>query len=202
MSNRRKIRETVLQATYSSLVGDQSREHVLQTIIKPAIPDDAKGLAFAESLFLRTLDQRSRTDDIIRDHTSNWEIDRLAVVDHLILQMAITELLTFPDIPTKVTINEAIEIAKKYSTAKSGRFVNGILDAVLISVSEQNLLDKRGRGLVDQPARKSASRINLSEESPEDTSDDQTGTNDEISDINKKKRVRKQRIKRSDHKGR
>ncbi len=154
MSNRRKIRETVLQALYASIIGDHSPEHVLQTIIKPEFKEDATGLAFAERLYLRSLDYRDEAEEIIKKHISNWEIDRLAMVDRIILQMAITEILSFDDIPTKVTINEAIDIAKKFSTGKSGRFVNGILDAVVNALSQEERLDKRGRGLVDQPGRR------------------------------------------------
>ena len=142
-----------MQAVYALFIGDQSLEHVLQTIVKPEFHDDVFGRDFAERLFLRTVDHRERTDEIIREHIANWEIDRLAMVDHVILQMAITEILTFEDIPTKVTINEAIEIAKKFSTARSGRFVNGILDAVVLSLHKNGELKKEGRGLVDLPAR-------------------------------------------------
>ncbi len=154
MSNRRKIRETVLQALYASQLGDHHPEEVLQTIVNPGLKEDATGLAFAERLFLRSLDNLEQTDTLIRDHIANWDIGRLATVDRIILQMAITEFLTFEDIPTKVTINEAIEIAKNYSTAKSGRFVNGILDAVVDTLRSEDRIDKKGRGLQDTPARK------------------------------------------------
>jgi len=143
-----------MQAMYALSVGELSLEHVLDTIVKPEFREDAFGRDFAERLFLRTSDNRERTEQIIRDHIANWEIERLAMVDRIILQMAITEILTFEDIPTKVTINEAIEIAKKYSTARSGPFVNGILDAVVLTLQNQGELRKEGRGLVDLPARK------------------------------------------------
>ncbi len=142
-----------MQAIYALFIGDQTLEHVLQTIVKPEFHDDTFGRDFAERLFLRTFDHRERSDEIIQGHIANWELDRLAMVDRIILQMAITEILTFEDIPTKVTINEAIEIAKKFSTARSGRFVNGILDAVVLSLHEKGELKKEGRGLVDLPAR-------------------------------------------------
>jgi len=147
-----------MQAMYALSVGELSLEHVLDTVIKPEFREDAFGRDFAERLFLRTSDNRERTEQIIRDHIANWEIERLAMVDRIILQMAITEILTFEDIPTKVTINEAIEIAKKYSTARSGPFVNGILDAVVLTLQNQGELKKEGRGLVDLPARKKKSK--------------------------------------------
>ncbi|TVQ67716.1 MAG: transcription antitermination factor NusB [Balneolaceae bacterium] len=168
MSNRRKIRETVMQAMYALTVGDLSLEHVLDTIVKPEFREDTFGRDFAERLFLRTSDNRERTDQIIRDHIANWEIERLATVDRIILQMAITEILTFEDIPTKVSINEAIEIAKKYSTSRSGPFVNGILDAVVLTLQNEGELKKEGRGLVDIPARKKKSGVKDDEETASD----------------------------------
>lgn len=202
MSNRRKIRENVLQAIYASLVGDHSLEHTLQTIIKPELRDDTKGLAFAESLFLRTMDSREQADEIISRHISNWEINRLALVDRIILEMSIAELMHFDDIPTKVTINEAIDIAKRFSTRESGRFVNGILDAVVASLREDNMLNKKGRGLVDLPAQKSRSEPKYSEDG--DAGDPADGSDNMADDISSGKAhqpirasSKKQRIKRS-----
>lgn len=154
MSNRRKVRETVMKALYSFSIGNLSLEHVLDTIVKPEFRSDGFGRDFAERLFLRSVDNSAYSDKLIRDHIANWEIDRLAAVDRVILQMAITEILTFEDIPTKVTINEGIEIAKKYSTARSAPFVNGILDAVVLTLQTDGVLKKEGRGLVDLPARR------------------------------------------------
>ncbi len=179
-----------MQAIYALTVGNLSLEHVLDTIIKPEFREDAFGRDFAERLFLRTSDNRERTDQIIRDHIANWEIERLATVDRIILQMAITEILTFEDIPTKVSINEAIEIAKKYSTARSGPFVNGILDAVVLSLQNEGLLKKEGRGLVDLPARKKKSGVN---------EDEGAASDDEITagpERDPEKPLKKPRIKR------
>jgi N utilization substance protein B len=86
---------------------------------------------------------------MIKRKAVNWEFSRIAVMDKLILRMALCEFLCFEDIPPKVSIDEAIEIAKKYSTEKSGRFVNGILDAVLNDLRAEGRLRKRGRGLSD-----------------------------------------------------
>jgi transcription antitermination protein NusB len=194
MSNRRKIRETVMQALYAFNVGDLALEHVLETIIKPEFREDAFGRDFAERLFLRSADNRERTEDIIREHIANWEIDRLATVDRIILQMAITEILTFEDIPTKVTINEAIEIAKKFSTSRSGPFVNGILDAVVLTLQKDGVLKKEGRGLVDLPARRKKSTVRDTGDVPgaegEDGEDHEAG----------KKAPKKPRIKRPSQK--
>lgn len=188
MSNRRKIRETVLQAIYASQIGDHNPEHVLQTIIKPELPDDTAGLAFAEQLFLRSIDNRTQADEIITSHIANWEIHRLAHLDRMILQMAITELLSFDDIPTKVTINEAIEIAKKFSTGKSGQFVNGILDAVLMSLSRDNRMNKQGRGLVDLPSRHPHTTEAPDSAGPNNKADDEES---DVPPVRKKKRIKR-----------
>src|SRR5699024_8764957 len=104
---------------------------------------------FSEKLFLLTVDHASGHDKLIQNHIKNWDVSRLAIIDRLILRMAITELLYFEQIPTKVTINEAIELAKDFSTRKSGNFVNGILDAVLSTLKNENKINKKGRGLIE-----------------------------------------------------
>jgi N utilization substance protein B len=108
-----------------------------------------EGVSFANEVILHTTDETKEYDDIIASHIKNWEVSRLATLDKLILRMAITEFIHFEQIPTKVTINEAIELAKSYSTRKSGTFVNGILDAILNDLSEKGRIVKKGRGLIE-----------------------------------------------------
>ena len=150
MNSRRSVRETVLKALYARQLGGHDDEDVIAGIINDAHSDDKEGLEFATKLYLRTVKMADDADEQIRIHVANWELNRLAILDRLILRMAVSELLTFEDIPPKVTINEAIEMAKKYSTGKSGRFVNGILDATLESLESQNRIVKKGRGLIDR----------------------------------------------------
>jgi len=88
-------------------------------------------ILFAQDLVRRSEKLNQVLDVIIKDHVEKWELERIAKLDHIILRMAICEIRFFDDIPPKVTINEAIEIAKKYSTGKSDKFINGVLDAVL-----------------------------------------------------------------------
>lgn len=147
MSNRRVARERVMQALYAhELAGDDVR-HVIDTILKPDL-EDPENLAFAESLFLRTLDFDEEADTLVRAHLQHWDLERVALIDRILLRMAICEFVAFEDIPPKVTINEAIEIAKKYSTPKSGQFINGILDTILLELQQHGRLKKSGRGLV------------------------------------------------------
>lgn len=137
-----------MQALYARDIAGGDVRHFIDTLIRPRLKDDKDNLRFAESLFLRTVDRVDELDEIIGRHAENWDLARIALIDHIILRMAIAELLTFEDIPPKVSINEAIEVAKKYSTSKSGQFINGILDAVLVDLQDRRMLNKSGRGLI------------------------------------------------------
>ena len=148
MSSRREVRERVMQALYAYEQGGGSPEHIIKHIIRPGLEDDETSLRFSQRLFLRAIDGEEEANEIIRSHADNWEFSRIALIDRLLLRMAICEMLSFPDIPPKVSINESIEIAKKFSTENSGKFINGILDAVLLLLYEQGRLRKSGRGLV------------------------------------------------------
>ena len=83
------------------------------------------------------------------ENTRNWEVDRLPITDRIILELAITELILFPHIPIKVTMNEYIELAKHYSTPKSWQFVNGILDVIVKELTNAGVISKSGSGLID-----------------------------------------------------
>lgn len=149
MLHRRKAREAALRSIYAVEVGANSPREVTQDVIKKMLIDDSAGIKFSEKVLLITTEHKKEFDEIISKHINNWDVDRLAILDKLILRMAITEFLHFEDIPTKVTINEAIELAKSYSTRKSGTFVNGILDAVLQDLNRENRIVKKGRGLIE-----------------------------------------------------
>lgn len=149
MINRRKAREAALRAIYAIEVGSNTPAEVTQQIVKVVLQDDSDGIAFAKEVIMHTNDHKKEFDELISKHIKNWDVDRLAMVDKLILRMAVTEFLYFEQIPTKVTMNEAIELAKSYSTRKSGTFVNGILDAILNDLKNEGLIKKKGRGLIE-----------------------------------------------------
>ena len=104
---------------------------------------------FFEKILDCTVEHDQEYSDMIAAKTKNWEVDRLANTDQIILKMAIAEMLNFRNIPVKVTINEYIELSKNYSTPKSKQFVNGILDVISIELKENGELKKSGRGLID-----------------------------------------------------
>ena len=136
-----------MQALYAQEQSQDEVDHIVQTLLQPKFEGDA--LRFAERLLLRSLDAAGEAEELIKAHAENWEFGRIALLDRVLLRMAITEFLYFEDIPPKVSINEAIEISKLYSTPQSGTFINGILDAVLAQLRDEGRLKKSGRGLVD-----------------------------------------------------
>lgn len=103
---------------------------------------------FLRSLFRLTLDNYADDQQTIGSLTDNWEVDRIAFMDGLIMSMAMTELRSFPSIPVKVTLDEYIEISKYYSTAGSAQFINGILDKVVERFTDEGLINKSGLGLM------------------------------------------------------
>jgi len=145
---RRLVREKTLQALYALELSDDTQEHILSYTVDK-LRDDKVSHEFARMLFRRCIEAQQEIDPLIRAHVENWEFDRIALIDKLLLRMTITELLFFEEIPPKVSINEAIEIAKKFSTEKSGQFINAILDAIFEQLKQENRLNKRGRGLID-----------------------------------------------------
>jgi N utilization substance protein B len=148
MSSRRDAREHVMKALYAHEQADSDPDHLAAILIDMPLEDDPSTREFAERLFRTTLDMMDEADEIIEKHAKNWEIHRIAVIDRCLLRMATTELLKFEEIPPKVSVDEAIDIAKKYSTPRSGTFVNGVVDAILLDLHEQGRLNKSGRGLI------------------------------------------------------
>ncbi len=101
------------------------------------------------NLFRKTIVHSPDYEKLIEDKVKNWEMDRIAVMDVILIKMALAELTEFPSIPIKVTLNEYIELAKLYSTPKSKVFVNGILDKLIADLKTQNMIKKIGRGLLE-----------------------------------------------------
>jgi N utilization substance protein B len=104
---------------------------------------------FVEELFQKAVEYDAEYEGYLSEQLKNWDVERIALVDMIILKAALTELIHFPGIPVKVTINEFIEIAKRYSTLKSGKFVNGNLDKLVEKLTEKGIIRKSGRGLID-----------------------------------------------------
>jgi N utilization substance protein B len=147
--SRRSARELVLKALYAiELTGRSSTEVINDALVV----GKARGplLEFSRRLFEETLSHCDELDSHIRSKATNWDFERLALLDKQALRIAVCEFLFFEDIPPKVTIDEAIEISRKYSTDKSDKFVNGVLDAVLSDLRRENKIVKKGRGLLEE----------------------------------------------------
>lgn len=112
----------------------------------PIIWDDSEK-EFAQDLIRIILNNLEKVEELIKGCLENWEFERICLIDKLIIAMAVSELLYFPDIPSKVSLNEAVETAKKLSTDKSGHFINGIINNLYRQFDKDNLLQKKGRGL-------------------------------------------------------
>jgi N utilization substance protein B len=145
---RRIVREKVVQALYAHEISGDPPDHVIECILS-GLENNKPAYDFARRLVLHTISHASEIDKIIRAKVANWDFQRIAVLDRLILRMGICELIYFKEIPPKVSMNEAIELAKLFSTERSGQFINGVLDAVLNEMKATGGLAKAGRGLYE-----------------------------------------------------
>ncbi|MBD3401866.1 transcription antitermination factor NusB [candidate division GN15 bacterium] len=139
-SSRHHARELVLQAMYASEVGEVDAEASLDGLID-ASTLGLRHAEFARGLLGQVLQYGEEADQTIRELAEHWQLERIATIDRLILRLAMTELRVLPDTPVKVVLNEAIELAKTYSTGQSSAFVNGILDQFI----------RRGEGMTGTP---------------------------------------------------
>ena len=130
MGTRRKSRELVLQMLFQADMGRQQPEDVRRTFWseRNSVEKDVRG--FADDLFRVATDRTSEIDQLIERHAEHWRMERMAAVDRNVLRGAVAELIGFPNTPRAVVINEALEIARKFSNPESVQFINGVLDSV------------------------------------------------------------------------
>jgi len=120
-----------------------------KTSYRDFLPEDETVKEFGLTLLSKTIKKKEELMKYVIPILENWDHERLALVDTILLQLAICELIEFPTIPSKVTLNEYVELAKHYSTAKSKEFINGILDKLMVDLSESGKIVKEGRGIVE-----------------------------------------------------
>lgn len=140
MGNRRKARELALQMLFQIDISGHRAEEVFTTFFashkfKPEVVE------FAKRIVKGSVEHREEMDRLISTTTENWKMDRMATVDRNILRIAVYEFLYEETVPKKVSINEALEIAKKYSTAESVQFINGVLDGIKKRLEKQPALN-------------------------------------------------------------
>jgi N utilization substance protein B len=148
---RRQIREKVLQVLYAQELSKDPIEKVKKDLLQEI--DEKESFTFAEKLIHYSIDNRQRYDDLIKTTVDNWDIERIALIDFIIIKMCLSEFFYFEEIPPKVSINEAIDLAKDYSTRNSGKFVNGILDSLLNTLQDKGEIKKKGKGLISQSTK-------------------------------------------------
>ncbi len=135
MGTRRKSRELVLQMLFQSDMGKQDAEQVRKTFWAERASVEGEARGFADDLFRVASERSGEIDDIIQKHAEHWRLDRMAAVDRNVLRAAVAEFLGYPQTPMPVIINEALEIARRYSSPESVHFINGVLDSVAKELS-------------------------------------------------------------------
>jgi len=130
MGTRRKARELALQMLFQADMGQQRREDVCRTFWTERTGIDKDVRDFADDLFRAAQERCAEIDQLIERHAANWRMNRMAAVDRNLLRCSVAEFLAYPATPKPVIINEALEIAHKYSTPESVNFINGVLDSV------------------------------------------------------------------------
>ena len=142
--NKKTVKSLVLKSIKS--IAKENYESVSYLSLSPDWQEDQ---AFMKELYDKTVNEGPSLEPMLKSLLDNWELDRLSAVDTIMIKMAICEMLYFPSVPVKVTINEFIEMSKIYGTPKSKEFVNGILDSAVSLLTKEGRLRKSGRGLMD-----------------------------------------------------
>ena len=139
MGTRRKSREMTMQMLFQGDLGKQSPDQV-RKLFWPSRDDvDAETRGFAEDLYRVATSRAEEIDGIIEQHSQNWRLERMPVVDRNLLRAAIAEMLAYPTTPGPIIINESLEIAKRYAAPESIHFLNGVLDAVSRAILKKRL---------------------------------------------------------------
>jgi N utilization substance protein B len=159
MISRRQIRIKVMQAIYAWYCTNEEPANTFDINLREFADEirdferrkgDKGDSRLLLELFYDTIKNHEAYDELIQSKAENWELERIALIDRILMQMGISEMTLFEEIPIKVTINEYLEIAKKYSTPKSSKFINGILDSLYIQFKQTDKIQKTGRGLIEE----------------------------------------------------
>lgn len=146
--SRRDVRAKAMQVLYAYEISQEPIELLFESIVAEEFDAKKEYREFAQSLVYKTLKNVSEADLIIKNHAKNWDFDRIATIDKILLRMGVIELLYYPEIPAKVSISEYVEIGSRYSTDHSASFLNGMLDAIATHLKDDGRMKKVGRGLV------------------------------------------------------
>lgn len=139
----------VMKGMIAKTLKNFTSEDPFKNKLTPISADWVEDSRFVKDLFAYTIKNDNAYQELIAERTKNWESERIALMDTILMKMAICEMMNFPSIPVKVTINEYLELSKDYSTPKSNTFINGILDKILSDLKRTNSIKKIGRGLIE-----------------------------------------------------
>jgi len=152
-----------MQAVYACLQSEQEPSKVFNLLLKE-VADEVRAVERRKNLsgdikllthlYFNSIANVDEYNEYIKSKAQNWELNRIAQIDKILMYMAISEMLNFQEIPIKVTINEYLELAKQYSTPKSSRFINGILDSLYSDFMKAGLIKKSGRGLINYSSKR------------------------------------------------
>ncbi|MBK0380841.1 transcription antitermination factor NusB [Mucilaginibacter segetis] len=141
----KEVLQALIAKTFKNFSNDEPKQNHLAEVSGNWVEDRE----FIINLFEQSIRYNDPYQELIAEKTQNWEPDRIAMMDTLLMKMAIVEFINFSSIPVKVTINEYLEISKEFSTPKSNSFINGILDKILFELKADNKIRKIGRGLIE-----------------------------------------------------
>jgi len=144
------VDKEVMQGMVAKTIKNFTNEDPFKNKLTPISADWDEDSKFVQDLFAYTLRNNESYQKMIAERTKNWESERIALMDTILMKMAICELMNFPSIPVKVTINEYLDLSKDYSTPKSNSFINGILDKILGDLKRTDSIHKIGRGLIEE----------------------------------------------------
>jgi N utilization substance protein B len=130
MGTRRKSRELCLQMLFQWDMGKQTPDHVRKTFWAERAEVDDATRGFANDIFQVAVERNEEIDELIKSHAQHWRMERMAAVDRNLLRASVAEFIAYPGTPRAVIINEALEIARKFSSPESVQFINGVLDSV------------------------------------------------------------------------
>jgi len=159
MNTRREARLKAIQTLYAiEMSGNKVDDVLSDPIWAKLIFKEEKMKGFYEKLVKKTVEKKEELDLLIKSRSKNWDFSRITILDKLILQQALCEFLHFEDIPPNVSIDEAIEISKIFSTSRSSKFINGLLDSILLDLKKEGKIYKKGAGLKSGKTTKAESR--------------------------------------------
>ncbi|MAT38120.1 MAG: transcription antitermination factor NusB [Ectothiorhodospiraceae bacterium] len=145
---RRQAREKAMQVLYAYEISKEPIEMLVESIAAEELNEFPEYFKFAQSLVYKVLREKAMIDEIIVNHAKHWDFDRIAIMDRVLIRLGIAEFMYYEDVPTTVTISEYMGIAERFSTDNSGKFINGMLDSIQLTLDKEGKIKKTGKGAI------------------------------------------------------